>query len=169
MKQAEQLERAHKLFLKAEQHESGGRVHDAFSCLREAAALGHSSSQLNLGNFYSSGTGVRKNKVQAAQWYKAAYRNGNVTGARNLGIDRLNAGDYRGGIYWLNKAIARDDGGSFVILATHYAKRSSGVKKAIALLRKLQKLGPDDATELDHENASNLLGELGRKAEKIAS
>jgi TPR repeat protein len=79
---------AEDLFVRAEHLEENRRFSEAFRCLSKAAGLGHSSSQLNLGNFYASGIGVRKDLKKTAYWYKAAYRRGKVTAVRNLAIDR---------------------------------------------------------------------------------
>ena len=48
---------AERLFREAEQHEEKGDFRGAFRRLLAAAQLGHHMSQLNLGNFYASGTG----------------------------------------------------------------------------------------------------------------
>lgn len=148
------------LFLEAERFEERHEFSKAVRCLSKAAALGHSSSQLNLGNCYASGTGVRKNLAKAAYWYKAAYRGGNVTAARNLAIDRSSAGNIRSAIIWFNKGIEKKDGGSFVALAKLYASQRGGREKAIKLLKRVGKLNRTNASDLDREQAEALLAQL---------
>jgi TPR repeat protein len=65
---------------------------NAFKCFLTAAQLGDTWGQVNLGNFYARGTGVRRSLRRAAYWYKKAYNNGNSCGALNLAIDRRNQG-----------------------------------------------------------------------------
>lgn len=148
------------LFVEAERFEEKREFSKAFRCLSKAAALGHSSSQLNLGNYYASGTGVRKDLTKAAYWYKAAYRLGNVTAARNLAIDRVSEGNIRSAITWFNKGVEKNDGGSFVALAKIYADQRGGRGKAIKLLKRVGKLSRTNASDLDREQAQAHLAQL---------
>src|SRR5260370_14289200 len=84
-----------RLFREAEQCEEIGDLGTAFKRLMAGARLGHAMSQVNLGNFYASGKGVRRNLEKAAYWYKKAYQNGYSDGALNLAIDRRDAGNIR--------------------------------------------------------------------------
>lgn len=151
---------AERLFLIAERLEDKRKLSAAFQFLSKAAMLGHSASQLNLGNFYASGTGVRKNLRKAAYWYRAAYRGGISAGARNLAIDRASVGNVRSAILWFKKGIERKDGGSYVELARIYATRRGGKEKAIKLLEDVRRLSKTDATDLDREHAERLLAKL---------
>jgi len=65
-----------KLFLETERREESGDFSNAFKSLLAGARLGHTSCQVNLGNFYASGKGTRKNLQKPAYWYKRAYRDG---------------------------------------------------------------------------------------------
>jgi TPR repeat protein len=162
-KSSKQIDRgAESLFIRADRLEESRKFKEAFRCLSEAAALGHSSSQLNLGNFYASGIGVSKNPAKAAYWYREADRRGNATAARNLAIDRLAAGNTRSAIVWFKKGVARKDGGSFVALAKVYAGRRGGKEKAIRLLKRVGRLSRSEASDLDREQAQALLAQLLR-------
>src|SRR5947209_6425449 len=108
------------LFNEAEKYEEKGDFTNAFKRLLIAAQLGHRMSQLNLGNFYASGTGVRKNLEKAAHWYKEAYKNGDSDGALNLAIDRRNEGRTRSAVIWFKKAIAMNNGDACIELAKIY-------------------------------------------------
>ena len=156
----EQAADADSLFLQADRFEESRQFARAFRCFLEAAELGHASSQLNLANYYSAGTGVRRNYAKAAYWYRKAYRNGRETAARNLAIDKLALGDTRAAIGWLRKGIEKKDGGSYVILARIYAKQRGGKSKAVKLLQRVARLNSDQASELDRENAEALLAEI---------
>lgn len=137
---------------------------EPFSTSRKRLRWGHAGSQLNLGNFYASGTGVKKSLSKAAYWYKMAYRGGNATAARNLAIDRLASGNIRSAIVWFKKGIERRDGGSFVALARIYAGRRGGRAKAIRLLKRVARLSRTDASDLDQEKARALLSQPNRCA-----
>lgn len=157
------------LFLTAERHEAKREYRKAFRCLLEAAESGHNSSQLNLGNYYASGTGVEKDSARAAYWYGVAFRRGNEVGARNLAIDRLKAGNIRSAITWFKKAVAKKDGGSFVALAQIYLAQRGGVAKATKLLQRVLNLTTDHASDLDKEQASMLLMTIrDRRANKLS-
>src|ERR1700722_8072313 len=68
--------RPDKLLLEAERYEARGDLRNAFKSLLAGALLEDSGCQSNLGNFYSSGKGVRRSLEKAAYWYKRAYKNG---------------------------------------------------------------------------------------------
>jgi tetratricopeptide (TPR) repeat protein len=102
------------LFAAAEYFDERGELQGAFRCLLDGARGGHASCQINLGNYYSDGTGVRRDHAKAAHWYRKAYTQGR---SHNLAIDYRNAGNLRAAMAWFRKAIARGDGSSAVELA----------------------------------------------------
>ena len=153
---------AEAIFLEAERYEDKGDFEKAFQCLFKAAKMGHGWSKLNLGNFYANGTGVKKDLAMAAYWYKAAFRQGDVVAARNLAIDRAAAGNIRSAITWFRKGVDGGDGGSFIKLAQIYAGRRGGKPKAIELLRSVNGLPDTGASDLDREQAQELLKKLER-------
>ena len=151
---------AEDLFREAEQHEEKGDFRGAFKRLLAAAQLGHHMSQLNLGNFYASGTGVRRDLARAAHWYKKAYKNGNNDGALNLAIDRRNEGNLRSAVVWFKKAIAMNSGEACIELARIYGARKSGQRAAANLLRRALRTSRDNIGELAREKAESLLKEI---------
>lgn len=151
---------AEDLFREAEQHEEKGDFRGAFNCLLAAAELGHHMSQLNLGNFYASGTGVRRDLAKAAHWYKKAYKNGNNDGALNLAIDRRNEGNLRSAVVWFKKAIAMNSGEACIELAKMYGARKGGQRAAANLLRRALRMSRDNISELAREKAKSLLKEI---------
>ncbi|MGB9073144.1 MAG: tetratricopeptide repeat protein [Terriglobales bacterium] len=151
---------AESLFLEAEQYEEMGDFRNAFKRLLAAAQLGHHMSQLNLGNFYASGTGVRRNLEKAAHWYQEAYKNGNNDGAFNLAIDRRNEGNVRSAVIWFKKAIAMNHGEACIALAKIYNARKGGQKAAVDLLRRALRMSRDDISDLAKEEAESLLEEM---------
>jgi TPR repeat protein len=149
-----------KLWLEAERYEEAGDFRRAFKCLLAAAELGHSSCQVNLGNFYAAGKGVRRSLKKAAYWYKRAYRNGDRTAASNLAIDRRNAGNIRSAVTWFKKAVALKDGDACIPLAKIYRARKGGQKVAVALLKRALRMSRYDISGSGREEAESLLKEL---------
>jgi TPR repeat protein len=154
---------AEALFSCATRYEEERKFKSAFECLSVAANLGHSSSQLNLGNFYAAGIGVRKNLYKAAHLYRSAHRLGNTSAARNLAIDRLSKGNVRSAIYWFKKGIERQDGGSYIGLAKIFAERRGGKDRATALLLRVRGLNRTNASDSDREEAEQLLAKLRKR------
>jgi TPR repeat protein len=152
---------AESMFLEAERYEETGDFRNAFRCLHAAARLGDAGSQLNLGNFYASGKGTRRNLKEAAYWYKKAYKNGNNDGALNLAIDRRNEGNVRSAVIWFKKAIAMDCGEACVALAKIYKARKGGQKAAADLLRRAARMSKYNISDDAKEEAESLLKKMG--------
>lgn len=145
------------LFLIAERPETKREFKKALLCLVAAAKRGHVFSQTNLGNFYSSGIGTKRDPSRAAYWYRTAYRNGSALGAYCMGVDKLDEESIRGAVFWFKRAAQRRHGGAIVKLAEIYLSRRGGKKKALALLRGIQYLSDSEASESDREDAERLL------------
>ncbi len=145
------------LFERAEKREELGEFEEAARCLLKAARLGHSSSQLNLGNCYSEGRGVNRSSRSAAYWYKKAYERGNPDGAFNLAIDKKNAGRVRDSAEWFKKAAEMGHGDAFIELAKIYMDQRTGDKVAVDLLTKA--LSVKDISDGSREEAAALLAD----------
>src|SRR5579871_3787537 len=124
-----QESRAETLFRAANVFEELEMFRDAFKCHLIAAELNHKFSQLNLGSYYASGRGVRKNLKLAESWSKRAYKNGVGAAAHNLALEKRGEGDIKAAIGWLKKAIAKQEAAAYVELADIYAgKKPSDAK-----------------------------------------
>jgi TPR repeat protein len=156
----EQDESAEALFMNAERLEEQGEFRQAFECLLSAAKGGHVSSQINVGNYYANGTGVKKDERKAAFWYRRAYRSGDSTGAFNLAIDLRNQGRIRAAVIWFKKAIELEDGEAHTELAKIYINRPHGKKAAIELLEKAISFRLGCMSESGKEEAQELLNRL---------
>jgi TPR repeat protein len=152
-----------KLFNEAYRHEEDGDLKRAFQCLLAGARLGDSGCQINLGNFYAGGTGTKKDMAAAASWYIKAYRNGERTGALNLGIDRRNAGRTRSAVIWFRKAIAMNDGDAYIQLAKIYMQQKGGRSAAISLLKQVLPMNRADISKDGKEEAKMLLGKISKQ------
>jgi TPR repeat protein len=150
------------LLTDAERLEEAGNYKAAARVLRRGAKLGNTSCQINLGNYYAAGTGVRKNLERAAHWYKTAYKNGDRSGALNLAIDKRNHGATRSAEGWFKKAVAMRDGGAHVELAKMYLAQGKKEPAAHELLRKVTNMSRDDASIDEKAEAASLLRKLRR-------
>jgi TPR repeat protein len=148
---------AETLFRAAEIFEELGDLRAAFRCLSVAAGLGHSGSQIQLGNMYASGRGTKKDLKLATKWYLRAFRGGDASAAFNLAIDRRNSGDRKAAISWFRKAAARNHGGAIVELAKLYMEGNATRKHVADLLERALHLGSDDISDNEREEARSLL------------
>jgi FimV-like protein len=156
-----------RLLVDAERFEEAGDYKMAAKVLRRGAKLGNSSCQLNLGNYYADGTGVRKSPERAAYWYEAAYRNGDRSGALSLAIDKRNQGDFRSAEAWFKKAVAMRDGGAHLELAKMYVAQGKKKTGALKMLGEVIKMSRDDASIDEKAEAKSLLRKLkGSSAQK---
>ena len=144
----------------AELHEDARSYKAAFRSLLTGAKLGEASCFVNLGNYYSAGTGTGMDLAKAAYWYRKAYAEGDSSGALNLAIDRKNAGNIRSTIFWLKRSVAMDDGSACIELAKIYRTQRTGTTKAISLLQQVLKMTLAGASELDREDATAMLQEM---------
>jgi uncharacterized protein len=152
---------AEELFRDAELKEERGDFRGAFRSYLVSASLGDVGSQVNVGNYYSAGRGVRKNLPEAAKWYRLAYRNGVSDGALNLSVDFERQGNTRNAISWLKRAIAMKNGDAYLRLAKIYLKRQNGTKTAIDLLKNAMMLGPSNISDEAREQVRSLLKSAG--------
>jgi uncharacterized protein len=148
---------AEALFCKADKYEEDGLQTEAFEYMLKAAQLGHSGAQANLGNYYSSGKGIKRSDDKAAYWYKRAALQGNDTGALNLAIDKLKAKNLRAAIFWLEKARSMGSGEATLELAKIYLGKKRGKSKAIRLLEMTQQMKLSQISDEAKEEAGLLL------------
>ena len=59
---------------------------EAVKCFRQAAEMGYSDAQYNLGYCYDYGRGVTLDSTEAAKWYTMAAEQGNISAQNNLAI-----------------------------------------------------------------------------------
>jgi TPR repeat protein len=149
-----------RLLIEAERFEEADNYKLAAKVLLRGAKSGDTTCQLNLGNYYASGTGVRKNLVKAAYWYETAYKNGNRAGALNLAIDERNRGDFRAAERWFKKAVAMHDGSAYIELARMYVAQGKKRLAALELLRQVIKLNRDNVSIDEKAEAKSLLRAL---------
>jgi TPR repeat protein len=147
------------LFERANRKWDEGEVKSAFRLFLAAARLGDSSSQINLGNFYADGLGVKANRDLALYWYRKAYRRGQRCAASNIGTVFRNEQKLQQALKWFERAVDLGDGDANLEIAKIYLCRKER-DKAIHFLKATLKAGPDDVTEGSRDEAESLLKEL---------
>lgn len=142
------------LFIRAGQMEESGRLRAAFRLFLAGAKAGETGCQLNVGNYYDDGTGVRRNRKAALYWYKRAYRRGMASAAHNIGIVWRNDKNPKRALEWFQRAVRLGDDESNLEIAKHYLRNENDPVKAIRHLEKLSRsswvseAGAEEATKL---------------------
>ena len=82
-----------------------GDTSAAVAMFMRAAKLGSLEAQVNLGNAYADGQGVKVNFNIARHWYKNAAKRGVPQGAFNLAIEYKSRKELRLARYWFGRAL----------------------------------------------------------------
>jgi TPR repeat protein len=142
------------LFANASKYEDEGNLRMAFRLYLAGAKAGDGGCQINVGNFFDDGKGVRRNRSKALYWYLRAYRRGVSSAAHNIGIVWRKEGKQRRALSWFQKAVRLGDAESNLEIAKHYLISGVNPEKAIPFLRKVCKskwvseAGIEEATDL---------------------
>jgi TPR repeat protein len=123
------------LFIRSGKMEESGKLRSAFRLLLAGAKAGETGCQLNVGNYYDAGTGVRRNRKAALYWYKRAYRHGMASAAHNIGIVWRNEKSPKRALEWFQKAVRLGDDEANLEIAKHYLRNEHNPVKAIPYLR----------------------------------
>jgi TPR repeat protein len=125
------------LFTRADKEADKGNVKLAFRLFLEAAKAGDASCQINLGNFYDEGKGVRRNRAAAMYWYKRAYRRGEATAAHNIGVMWRNEGKHPRALEWFKKSVQLGNAESNLDIAKYYLEVERNPARAASYLQKV--------------------------------
>jgi TPR repeat protein len=143
------------LFIRANKQAEAGKFKAAFRLYLAAAKAGDTSCQINLGNLYDAGSGVRRNRSAAMYWYKRAYRRGDACAAYNIGVMWRNDRNHRRALYWFKRAVRLGDDEANLEIAKHYLQVEHNSLKAIPHLEKV--CTANRVTEAGLEEARTLL------------
>jgi TPR repeat protein len=143
------------LFLQAAKHEDRGELRSAFRLYLEGAKAGDTGCQINVGNFYDAGTGVRRNRSAALYWYKRAYRRGDACAASNIAVMWRNEKQRKRALEWFRKAVRLGDDDANLQIAKHYLSNEQNLRKAVSYLEKVCESA--QVTEASAEEAAQLL------------
>src|SRR5579871_1001323 len=122
------------LFEQASQQWESGNLKAAFKLFLMAAEGGDSGAQLNVGNFYSDGIGVARNREKALYWYRKAYRQGYAAAASNIGSLLRNENKIKLALSWFQKAAKLKDRDASLEIAKIYLEKKD-LKRAIYYLK----------------------------------
>jgi TPR repeat protein len=128
---------ANDIFVRADKEADKGNLESAFRLFLAGARAGDRSCQVNLGNFYDGGMGVRRNRSAAMYWYKRAYRRGDSSAANNIGVMWRNEKKYSRALEWFRKAVKLGDDEANLEIAKHYLEVMHNPEGAIPHLRKV--------------------------------
>lgn len=152
--------RANDLFVRADKYEDMGQPRKAFRCMLAAAKLGDTGAQINVGNYYDEGKGVRRSRSEAVYWYKRAYRRGAACAANNIGVLLRNENKHRRALSWFLRAVNLGDDEAHLEIGKHYLYFESNPRKAIFHLNHVTR--SSRVSEDGVEQASKLLAEAKR-------
>lgn len=146
------------LFLRASKLEDSGNMRAAFRLCLEGAKAGDTSCQVNLGNLYDAGEGVKRDRAAAMYWYKRAYRQGDASAANNIAVMWRNEDRPKRALDWFRKAVELGNEGANLEIAKYYLTEKISPAKA---RRHLQTVANSERTsEADVEEAQKLLKQL---------
>jgi TPR repeat protein len=146
----------------------GGDLRKAFELFNQAAELGDSASQLDLGYFFDNGLYVKKDKKKALYWYRKAYIQGDASAANNIGTVYRDLGDKKKMVWWFRRAAALGDVDVLLDLGKLYEK-GRDVPKNMAKAERFYRrvLLSEYVTQGSKEEASNRLARLQAAKKKV--
>jgi TPR repeat protein len=153
--------KADALFVRADELEDSGNLTAAFRLFLAAAKAGDRGCQLNVGNYYDDGKGIRRNRVAALYWYKRAYRRGVAAAANNIGILWRNECQPKRALSWFRRAAKMGDDEANLEIAKYYIGEEKSPRKAIPHLERVCR--SNRVTEAGAEEAAQLLKQARRK------
>jgi TPR repeat protein len=151
------------LFRRADDQHGKGHFKSAFRLYLAAAKGGDPSCQINLGNFYDRGIGVRPNRDLALLWYRRAYRQGSGTAAHNIGLLFRHEGNFNQALAWLGRAAKKHDGDANLAIAKIYLESKNDKPKAIHYLKQTLKANRRYMLAESRKEAQRLLKRLAHK------
>jgi TPR repeat protein len=149
------------LFAEAEKRQESGDLRSAFRLLLAGAKAGHTGCQLNIGNYYDAGSGVRRNRSAALYWYKRAYRRGVSSAANNIGVLWRNENKPKRALQWFRKAVQLGDDEAHLEIAKYYLWIERQPEKAISHLEKVRRM--KWVSEAGVEEAAMLLKQVRKQ------
>jgi hypothetical protein len=151
-----------RLFVLADKRQEEGRLKSAFRLFLAAAKGGDSGCQINLGNFYSGGIGVKPNRAAALYWYKRAYRQNYCSAASNIAHMLWREGKLKQALAWYKRATKlgdRDANLEVAKICLQFGRRAEAVRN----LERAFKSDPNYITQASREEAGRLLRRMRKE------
>ncbi|MGB7760519.1 MAG: hypothetical protein WBL61_11855 [Bryobacteraceae bacterium] len=136
-----------------------GELTSAFRLFLAVAKAGDEGAQVNLGNFYYEGIGVKPNRAKALYWYRRAYGRGCGCAASNIGVLFRDEKKLKQSLAWFERAVKLRDGDANLEIAKIYLRLNEPAK-AVQYLNRALRVKQDDITEGSKEEAQQLLAQL---------
>jgi uncharacterized protein len=149
------------IFNRADNKYEAGEYRSAFRLFMAAAKAGEYGCQINLGNLYCHGLGVKPNRAKALYWYQRAYRQQHGSAANNIGLLYCDEKKFDRALAWFERAAKLQDGDANLEIAKIYLDVKDDKAKAIQYLKQTCKA--EYVTEGSEEEAEGLLKKLGVK------
>lgn len=149
------------LFLRADRMRDRGNLRSAFRLFLAAAKAGDRASQLNVGYCYDTGSGTRRDRSAALQWYRRAYRRRDANAAAAIGTIWRDEGKTKRALLWFRRAVKLGDDDSNIEIAKYYLHSGLSRHKAIPYLTKVCQ--SDNVTEASAEEAKRLLKMISKR------
>jgi TPR repeat protein len=147
-----------------------GELAKAHDLLLGLAERGDSGAQLNVGYFFDTGLGVRKNVTKALYWYRRAYQQGNGSAANNIGTVWRDRGRKSRAIAWFKRAVRLGEVDSGIEIAKLLMERGSHrdamryLRKVIESEESISEASAEEARTLVRRLLSTSIRHLGRSA-----
>ena len=149
--------KADSLFVRADKAVDRGDLRSAFRLMLASVRLGNTGAQINVGNYYADGKGVRRNRSSALYWYRRAYRRGDCSAAHNIGILWRDEGRIQRALHWFFRAVDLGDDESNLDIGKHFLYNEKNPRRAIPFFARVTK--SDWVTEAGADEAAVLLRE----------
>jgi TPR repeat protein len=155
MRRPTKKERAEGLWRRAEKLEEQGKMRPAFQLMLASAKLGSISAQINVGNYYDDGRGVRRNRSAALYWFRRAYGRGDSIAAHNIGVVWRNDGKPHRALYWFSRSVKLGNDESNLDIGKHFLNDEKDPRKAVIYFKRVKRTGW--VSEAGLEEAARLL------------
>lgn len=133
--------KAESLFTRADREDERGNFKEAFRLMLAAAKVGDLGAQINVGNYYDAGKGVRRDRSAALYWYKRAYRRGDASAASNIGVLYRNEGQPSRALSWFKRAVGLGDEEANIEIGRHYLQNEKNPRRAMSYFKRVRPTG----------------------------
>jgi len=147
------------LFTRASNLYDEGKFRAASGLYLKGAEAGDGSAQLNLGNLFSDGRGVKQDREKGLYWYRRAYRRGWGAAAYNIGLVYRDEEKFGRAVAWLGRAVKLEDADANLEIAKIHIRKNDRTS-AIRCLKLISKATVGSISEESREEAQQLLARL---------
>jgi TPR repeat protein len=147
------------LLRRADEQWRAGNLRSALRSFLAAAKAGDVGAQVNLGNFYTDGVGVKPNLRTGLYWYRRAYRRGYAAAAHNIGVMYSKENQPARALAWFERAVRLGDADADLDIGKIHLQRND-LDSARRSLERVYRAKMGSVTEAAREEAQGLLKTL---------